>query len=68
MTIAQRVIQRPSTTITWAFLAGVGAAVCWEAVTTFTAFTATPGLISGSTALASGIVGKLVKEKVYPSP
>lgn len=55
----------PSTTITWAFLAGVGAAIVWEIVGTFTAFNPTPGLISGSTALASGIVGKLVTEKRY---
>lgn len=64
MKLAQRAVAKPSTTITWAFLAGVAAAVCWEGVSTFTSFTATPGLISGSTALASGIVGKLVKEKV----
>lgn len=58
-------MKAPSTTITWAFMAGVGAAVIWELVSTFTAFNPTPGLISGSTALASGIVGKLVTEKRY---
>jgi len=55
----------PSTTITWAFLAGIGAAIIWEIVGTFTAFNPTPGLISGSTAFASGLVGKLVTEKRY---
>lgn len=55
----------PSSTITWAFLAGIGAAIIWEIVGTFTAFNPTPGLIAGSTAFASGLVGKLVPEKRY---
>ena len=63
-TIAQRAIAKPSTTITWAFLAGVAAAVVWEAVGTFTSFNPSLGLISGSTTLVSGVVGKLVTEKV----
>lgn len=54
-----------STTITWAFLAGLAAAMGWEAVDTFTAFAPTAGLVSGSTAFVSGLVGKLVKEKRY---
>ena len=54
-----------STTITWATLAGFSAAGLWEAVATFTDVAPTAGLIAGSTALASGIVGKLVKEKRY---
>lgn len=58
-------MKAPSTTITWAFLAGVAAAVIWEVVGTFTSFNPTPGLISGSTALASGVVGKMVTEKRY---
>lgn len=64
MTLVQRAIAPASSTITWAFLAGIGAAICWGVVDTFTAFEPTAGLISGSTAFASGIVGKLVKEKV----
>ena len=55
----------PSTTITWATLAGFSAAGAWEAVATFSDVEPTAGLIAGSTALASGIVGKLVKEKRY---
>lgn len=54
-----------SSTITWATLAGFGAAGIWEAVATFTDISPTAGLIAGSTALASGIVGKLVPEKRY---
>lgn len=64
MTIAQRAVAKPSTTITWAFLAGVAAALGWEAVDTFTQFAPTAGLISGSTVFFSGVVGKLVPEKV----
>ena len=55
----------PSTTITWATLAGFGTAGVWEAVATFSEIQPTAGLIAGSTALAAGIVGKLVKEKRY---
>lgn len=54
-----------STTITWATLAGFGAAAIWELVATFTDISPTAGLIAGTTALASGVVGKLVKEKRY---
>jgi len=59
------IMKAPSTTVTWAFLAGIGAAIIWEVVGTFTEFSPTPGLIAGSTAFASGLVGKLVKEKRY---
>ena len=58
-------MKAPSTTITWATIAGFGSAAIWEAVSTFTEISPTAGLIAGSTALASGIVGKLVKEKRY---
>jgi len=54
-----------STTITWATISGMSAAMCWELVDTFTAFEPTAGLIAGSTAVVGGIVGKLVKEKRY---
>lgn len=54
-----------STTITWATLAGMMAAMVWELVATFTEVEPSAGLIAGSTALVSGIVGKLVKEKRY---
>ncbi len=58
-------LSAPSTTITWATLAGFAAAAIWELLATFTTIEPTAGLIAGSTALASGIVGKLVKEKRY---
>ncbi len=54
-----------SSTITWATLAGFGAAGVWEIVATFTAISPTAGLISGSTALVAGVVGKLVPERQY---
>lgn len=54
-----------STTITWATLAGLAAAGVWELFDTFTEVEPTAGLISLSTALASGVVGKLIKEKRY---
>ncbi len=59
------VFKAPSSTITWATLAGFGAAGIWEAVATFTEIDPTAGLIAGSTALAAGIVGKLVPERRY---
>jgi hypothetical protein len=55
----------PSSTITWATIAGMAAAMCWELVDTFTAFEPTAGLVGGSTALVAGVIGKLVKEKRY---
>lgn len=63
-TVMQRAVSKPSSTISWAFLAGLGAAGVWEMVDTFTEVEPTAGLISVSTALASGVVGKLVKERV----
>ena len=55
----------PSTTITWATLAGFGASFCWGLVDTFTDFEPSLGLVGASVSLAVGIVGKLVKEKRY---
>ena len=63
-TLTQRALAKPSTTITWAVLAGMAAALSWEMVDTFTQYTPTAGLISGSTVFVSGLVGKMVKEKV----
>ena len=54
-----------STTITWAFLAGVGASILWELLDTFTDIEPTLGLVSGSAIFISSLVGKLVKEKRY---
>jgi hypothetical protein len=55
----------PSTTITWATLAGMAAAVIWELVATFTQYDPTAGLVAGSTALVAGVVGKFKKETRY---
>ena len=55
----------PSTTITWATLAGFGASLVWGLVDTFTDFEPSLGLVGASVSIAAGIVGKLVKEKRY---
>ncbi len=55
----------PSTTITWATLAGFGAAFIWGFVDSFTEIDPSLALVGASVSLASGIVGKLVKEKRY---
>jgi len=57
--------QAPSTTVTWAFLSGVGASIIWELLDTFTEIEPTLGLVSGSAIFVSSFVGKLVKEKRY---
>jgi len=57
-------MNKPSSTITAATIAGMAAAVVWEMVATFTEISPTAGLIAGSTALASAAVGYLKKEKV----
>lgn len=57
-------MNKPSSTITAATIAGMGAAVVWEMVATFTSVAPTAGLIAGSTALAGAAVGYFKKEKV----
>jgi len=57
-------MNKPSSTITAATLAGMAAALIWEIVATFTSVDPTAGLIAGSTALASGIVGYYKRENV----
>lgn len=59
-------MNRPSSTITMATLAGMGMAVVWEVVASFTEITPTAGLIAGSVALVSGLVGYFTKETVLP--
>ena len=59
-------MNKPSSTITAATLAGMGIAVIWELVSTFTVFSPTAGLIAGSTVFVSSLVGYLKKEKVMP--
>lgn len=55
----------PSTTVTWAALAGFGTSGVWGAVETFTAFEPGTLLVGSTVSLAAGVVGKLVKEKRY---
>jgi len=57
-------MNKPSSTITAATLAGMGAALVWELVATFTEVEPTAGLIAGSTVFVSSLVGYLTKEKV----
>ncbi len=57
-------MNKPSSTITAATIAGMAAALVWELVATFSAVEPTAGLIAGSTALASAVVGYFKREKV----
>lgn len=59
-------MNKPSSTITAATLAGSGATVFWGLVETFTAVEPSAMLISGSTALAAGLAGYFKKETVLP--
>jgi len=57
-------MNKPSSTITAATLAGLGVALLWELVATFTDVTLSPGLIAGSTAFVSALVGFFKRENV----
>ncbi len=57
-------MNRPSSTISAATIAGIGASVLWEMVATFTTVAPTAGLIAGSTALAAALAGYFKKERV----
>ena len=59
-------MNRPSSTITAATLAGMGVALIWELVATFTEVQLSPGLVSASTVFASSLVGYFKKENVLP--
>jgi len=59
-------MNKPSSTITAATLAGLGVALGWEIVATFTDVTLSPGLIAGSTAFVSALVGFFKRENVLP--
>jgi branched-subunit amino acid ABC-type transport system permease component len=61
-------MNKPSSTITAATIAGMGAALVWELVATFTQVEPTAGLIAGSTAFASAVVGYFKKEKILMAP
>lgn len=57
-------MNKPSSTITAATIAGMAASVLWELVATFSSVSPTAGLIAGSTALAAALAGYFKKEKV----
>lgn len=57
-------MNKPSSTITAATLAGMAMALTWELVATFTDVTLSAGLISASTVFASAAVGYWKKENV----
>ena len=57
-------MNKPSSTITAATLAGLAMGVIWGIVSTFTTIVVDPMLISGSTAFASALAGYFKKEKV----
>lgn len=59
-------MNRPSSTITAATLAGMAVALIWELVATFTEVQLSPGLVSASTVFASSLVGYFKKENVLP--
>lgn len=55
----------PSSTITWATIAGMVAAFLWEMIDTFTDIEPSLGAVGVSVSLVAGIVGKLVPERRY---
>ena len=57
-------MNKPSSTITAATLAGMGTALMWELVATFTDVTLSAGLISASTVFVASFVGYFKKENV----
>ena len=57
-------MNRPSSTITAATLAGLGMTVFWGLVTSFTNINPDPTLVSGSVALIGGLAGYFRKETV----
>lgn len=56
----------PSSTITFAFLAGQCVAVFWALIATFTSIEVSPTLVGETVILAASIVGYLKKETVLP--
>ena len=57
-------MNKPSSTIQAATLAGMGTSVVWELVDTFTAVDVSAGLIAASVAFVSALVGYFKKENV----
>ncbi len=59
-------MNRPSSTITAATLTGMGVALGWEGVATFTEIVLSPGIVAASTVFASSLVGYFKKENILP--
>ena len=57
-------MNKPSSTITAATLAGLGVTLIWELVATFTDVTLSAGMISASTVFVSALFGYFKREKV----
>jgi len=57
-------VNKPSSTITAATLAGMGVALIWEVVAISTDIQVSPGLISASTVFVGSLVGYFKRENV----
>ena len=59
-------MNRPSSTITFATLAGLAVAFFWEMLDTFTEIEPSLGAVATSVALVGGVIGYWKKENVLP--
>ena len=59
-------MNRPSSTITFATLAGLVVAFFWEMIDTFTDIEPSLGAVATSVALVGGVIGYWKKENVLP--
>lgn len=57
-------MNKPSSTITAATLAGMGTSVAWELVSTFTDVELSAGMVAASVVFVSSLVGYFKVEKV----
>jgi len=60
-------VQQPSSTITAAFLAGLGISLGWLVASEFFGVNASEALVSLSVTFGSSLVGYLKPENVYPN-
>lgn len=59
-------MNRPSSTISFATLAGLATSFVWEMIDTFTTIEPSLGAVATSVALVGGLVGYFTPEKVLP--
>ena len=57
-------MNRPSSTITAATIAGMGMSFLWELIATFTTVELSPGLVAASVVFVSALVGYFKYENV----